>query len=315
MLIIRDRHALRAGAALCLVLGISGLAGRRADAADPVTDKSTTAYVAEIDAWHAARVARLRSNTGWLTLVGLHDLKKAGVNTVGSAPGSLVQLIAKAPARVGELSCTGGKWTFSAVPEAHVTLADSAATPVTTLAVATDREGPPTMLSCGSLLFYVIERDDLCFLRVKDREADVLRAFTGVDRYRVDARWRVTAHLEPGDAMVKVPNKLGQLTDTPSPGVLVFVLDGRTYRLTPTGQAGEELSLIFGDTTNNHGTYGGGRFLDTAAPAPDGTVVLDFNKAYNPPCVFTPYATCPLPGARNTLDLPVTAGEKVWGTH
>ncbi|NTV37618.1 MAG: DUF1684 domain-containing protein [Anaerolineales bacterium] len=122
----------------------------------------------------------------------------------------------------------------------------------------------------------------------------------------------MAARLEPGDAVVKVPNKLGQLTDTPSPGVLVFELEGRTFRLTPTGNAGEELSIIFGDATNAHLTYGGGRFLDTEAPVADGTVILDFNKAYNPPCVFTPYATCPLPGARNTLDLPVFQHALAW---
>ncbi len=308
MLIIRHRHALHVGATVCLLLC---LAGRPAAAATP----TTSTYAAGIDAWHAARVQRLHSKTGWLTLVGLHDLDRARVNSVGSAPDALVQLIDKAPARVGDLAFADGRWTFTAVPEAHVTLADSAATPVTTVTVATDREGPPTMLSCGSLLFYVIEREDLCFVRVKDREAEILKTFTGIDRFPVDAKWRVTAHLEPGDATVMVPNKLGQLTETASPGVLVFELEGRTFRLTPTGKPGEELSIIFGDATNTHATYGGGRFLDTDVPAPDGTVILDFNKAYNPPCVFTPYATCPLPGARNTLDLPVTAGEKVWGTH
>jgi uncharacterized protein (DUF1684 family) len=308
MLIIRHRHALHVGATICLLLG---LAGRPAAAAEP----TTPAYAAEIDAWHAARVQRLHSNTGWLTLVGLHDLDKARVNTVGSAPDALVNFSDKAPARVGVLAFADGQWTFTAEREAKVTLADSAATPVTTMAVKTDREGAPTMLSCGSLLFYVIEREDLCFLRVKDREAEVLRTFTGIDRFPVDAKWRVTARLEPGEALVKVPNKLGQLTDTPSPGVLVFELEGRTFHLTPTGNPGEELSIIFGDATNTHETYGGGRFLDTDVPAADGTVILDFNKAYNPPCVFTPYATCPLPGARNTLDLPVTAGEHVWGVH
>ena len=308
MLTTRRFRAALAGAAACLLLAsAAGAAEAPAKAGD--------AYKAEVDAWHAARIARLHSNTGWLTLVGLHDLDKAGVNTVGSAPGSQVQLIDKAPAHVGDLAFSGDHWTFTTAPGVAVTLADSAATPVASLAVATDREGPPTQLCCGPLLFYVIERDDLCFVRVKDRESELLRTFTGIDRFAVDEKWRVVAHLEPGEAMVKVPNKLGQLTDTPSPGVLVFQLEGRTFRLTPTGSPGEELSIIFGDATNTHETYGGGRFLDTDAPAPDGTVVLDFNKAYNPPCVFTPYATCPLPGARNTLALPVTAGEKVWGTE
>ncbi|MBK8165162.1 MAG: DUF1684 domain-containing protein [bacterium] len=277
--------------------------------------ETPAAYVAEVDAWHTGRVERLRSDTGWLTLVGLHELDPARVNTLGSDPGATVRLVDKAPARVGELASLGGRWTFAADPGAAVTTADSAAAPVTALEVATDRAGAPTTLACGSLVFFVIERGGTFFLRVKDRQSEVLRSFAGIDRYPVDARWRVQAHLEPGPGTVKVPDVLGHETEEPSPGTLVFRLDGRECRLTPTGKPGEALFLVFGDATNGHGTYGGGRFLSAPAPAADGTVTLDFNQAYNPPCVFTPYATCPLPGKGNTLKGAVEAGEKVWGEH
>lgn len=277
--------------------------------------ETTAAYVAEVDAWHAGRIERLRSDTGWLTLVGLHELDPAAVNTLGSEASATVRLVDKAPARVGELASLDGRWTFAADPDAAVTTADSAAVPVTTLQIATDRDGAPTTLACGPLLFYVIERGGAFFLRVKDRESEVLRGFAGIDRFPVDARWRVQARLEPGPATVKVPDVLGHETDEPSPGTLVFELDGRECRLTPTGRPGEELFLVFGDATNGHGTYGGGRFLSAPAPAADGTVTLDFNRTYNPPCVFTPYATCPLPGKGNTLKVAVEAGEKVWGEH
>lgn len=277
--------------------------------------ETTAEYAAEVDAWHAQRLARLRSDTGWLTLVGLHELDAAGVNTLGSDPSATVRLVDKAPARVGDLARLDGIWTFAADPGAAVTTADSAAAPVTALVVATDRDGAPTTLACGSLLFFVIERDGAFFLRVKDRESEVLRGFAGIERFPVDARWRVQARLEPGPGTVKVPNVLGHETDEPSPGTLVFRLGGRECRLTPTGKPGEELFLVFGDATNGKGTYGGGRFLSAPAPAADGTVTLDFNQAYNPPCVFTPYATCPLPGRDNTLKVAVEAGEKVWGEH
>jgi uncharacterized protein (DUF1684 family) len=294
---------------LTAATGLALLAGcQRAPATSP-------AYVAEIDAWHAQRVERLRSETGWLTLVGLLDLDPARVNAVGSDSTAAVRLPAKAPAAVGELTVVDGRWEFTAAPDVAVTVADSTAAPVTRMALATDRDGQPTTLACGTLLFYVIDRDGAYFLRVKDRDSDVRRNFTGIDRYPVDARWRVTARLEAGPATIKVPNALGRETDEPSPGILVFELDSHEYRLTPTGAPGESLFMVVGDATNNHGTYGGGRFLSADAPGPDGSVVLDFNKAYNPPCVFTPYATCPLPGARNTLDLPVTAGEHAWGVH
>jgi uncharacterized protein (DUF1684 family) len=309
------RH--RAGRAPAVNLGFVILALLPLVLAGCGGDKVETpaAYVNEVDAWHAGRVERLRSDTGWLTLVGLHELDATAVNTLGSDPAATVRLVDKAPARVGDLACLEGRWTFAADPSAAVTVADSAATPVSALELATDRDGSPTTLACGSLLFFVIEREGAFFLRVKDRESEVLRDFAGIDRYPVDARWRVTARLEPGPGTVKVPNVLGHETDEPSPGTLVFRLGGRECRLTPTGKPGEELFLVFGDATNGQGTYGGGRFLSTPAPAADGTVELDFNRAYNPPCVFTPYATCPLPGKGNTLKVAVEAGEKVWGEH
>lgn len=297
------------GTILAAATGLILLAGcQRAPATTP-------AYVAEVDAWHAQRIERLRSETGWLTLVGLLDLDTTRVNTVGSDSSATVRLPANAPASVGELVLADGRWTFTAAAEVAVTNADSTAAPVTTMVLATDRDGQPTTLACGTFLFFVIDRDGVFFLRVKDRDSAVRRGFTGIDRFPVDARWRVDARLEAGPATITVPNALGRETDEPSPGILVFELDGHEYRLTPTGAPGEGLFMVVGDATNNHGTYGGGRFLSADPPGADGTVVLDFNKAYNPPCVFTPYATCPLPGARNTLPIPIEAGEKVWGVH
>ena len=107
-----------------------------------------------------------------------------------------------------------------------------------------------------------------------------------------------------------MPNVLGQLEEQPSPGVLVFELDGKECRLTPVGAPGEGLFLVFADATSGHTTYGGGRFLSTAPPGPDGTVVLDFNRSVSPPCAFSAYATCPLPPEGNTLAVAVEAGEK-----
>lgn len=279
------------------------------------TAAASAAYVAEVDAWHAQREERLRSETGWLTLVGLHELDRQTVNSVGSDPAAMVRLVDKAPARVGDLAFDGAHWEFTAAPGAGVTLADSAATPVDRQLLDTDHGGAPTTLACGTLQFFVIDRDSTFFLRVRDRDSEVRRGFTGIERYPVESRWRVIARLEGGPSTVMVPNVLGQESAEPSPGVLVFELNGHEYRLTPTGSAAEGLFLVFGDATNGHGTYGGGRFLSTEPVGAIGTVVLDFNRAYNPPCVFTPYATCPLPGRANTLPIAIEAGEKTWGTH
>ena len=288
-----------------LVLGGTGCGGR--EPVDP-------AYVAEIDAWHAGRVDRLTDETGWLTLVGLYPLHE-GVNTVGSGADADVRLVAKAPPSLGRITVApDGAVAFRAEPGAGVMrFAADGFGAADSLALATDATGEATVLATGSLLMHVIDRGGHLYLRVKDREADALRAFTGIERFPVDPRWRVVARIEPGPATVPVPNVLGQVTDEPSPGTLVFTLEGRACRLTPTGDAAEGLFIVFGDATNGPQTYAGGRFLSTGPADDDGTVVLDFNKAVNPPCAFSDYATCPLPAPGNTLPVDVRAGEMRWG--
>ncbi len=306
----RTRNPLPPALALLALSALLAAAGcSRRTEADP-------AYVAAVDAWHAQRIARLESETGWLTLVGLHELH-AGPNVVGSAPGSDVPLIAKAPARVGRIDLDpGGEVTFAADPAVDVRRYQApAAGPVTTLDLVVDTAGQPTELAVGTLVMSVIRRGDRYFLRVKDTHAAALRNFTGIDRFPVDPRWRVTARLEPGTGTVAVRNVLGQVDQEPSPGTLVFTIDGRACRLVPTGAPGEELFIVFGDRTNGPRTYPGGRFLAADPPADDGTVILDFNEAYNPPCAFTEFATCPLPPEGNVLPVAVTAGEKRWGSH
>jgi uncharacterized protein (DUF1684 family) len=277
-------------------------------------EKTTPEYVAEVDAWHSGRVERLRSDTGWLTLIGLHPLSR-GMNTLGSGPDATVNLGAKAPTWLGDIAVDDNSAMLAVAPNEVVTLFGAEdGSPVSHLIMATDAEGQPTMLAAGSLVFYVIDRQGYLYLRVKDREAEALKTFTGIDRYPVEAKWRVKAKLEGEPSTLRVPNVLGQVDDAATPGTLVFKLDGKKCRLTPTGDAGESMFLVFGDKTNGMETYPGGRFLVIEAPDADGVVWVDFNRAYNPPCVFSAFATCPLPTAENRLDLPVKAGEKKWGS-
>ncbi|MBU0742669.1 DUF1684 domain-containing protein [bacterium] len=275
-----------------------------------------SAYVAEIDAWHAARVDRLRGEDGWLTLTGLHPLRE-GANTVGSSEGADVRLDGKAPARTGVLEIAGGGIVFRAEPDAKVHVAGDDEKDVETIAMRTDMQDDTTVLAVGTLTFHVIDRGGLLLLRVKDRESATRRDFKGIARFPVDEIWRVTARLAPHDPPrgVTMPNVLGRTSEEPSPGVLIFELAGEICSLTPVGKPDEDLFIVFADATSGAETYGGGRFLSTEAPAADGTVVLDFNKAVIPPCAFTPYATCPLPPAGNTLGVGVRAGEKTWGDH
>lgn len=276
--------------------------------------KTDPAYVAEVDAWHAERVERLESDTGWLTLVGLHRLAP-GLNDVGSGEDAEVRLIAKAPERLGSIVVSEGKALFGVVPGQEVFVFGSEDEgPITHIDMVSDAEGPPTVLTWGPLVFHVIDRAGELYLRVKDREAETLKNFTGIDRYPVDAKWRVKARLEGEPGTVVVPDVLGNSNESPSPGTLVFELEGKECRLTPQGEPGASLFVVFGDETNRTETYPGGRFLVVLPPGDDGIIWVDFNRAYNPPCVFTAYATCPLPSPENRLDVAVMAGEKLWGS-
>ena len=300
-------------AAPALLAALAACGGGGEAGGGPAADPE---YVAAIDAWHAGRIGRLTSETGWLTLVGLHELRP-GPNVVGSGPGADVTLPPDGPVRVGRIDVgPEGELVFTADPGTEVRLWDDPTTePVSTVALATDAGGQPTVLRTGTLAMHVIDRGGRLFLRVKDTRAAALRTFAGIERFPVDPRWRVDARLEPGPDTVAMPNVLGQVEQVPSPGTLVFTVGGTACRLVPTGAPGEELFIVFGDRTNGPLTYPGGRFLVADPPAADGTVILDFNKAYNPPCAFSDYATCPLPPAGNVLPVAVTAGEKRWGGH
>ena len=188
---------------------------------------------------------------------------------------------------------------------------DASAAPVTTLPMVSDGDGKPTVLTSGTLLFHVIDRGGEQFLRVRDRNSPTLAAFEGIDRFPVDPRWRVTARLipEPG-ATIAITNVLGQVETSPCPGALEFDLEGQTHRLRPTVSSDGSLFFVFADTTNGQQTYGAGRFLDADPIGDDGLVELDFNKAHNPICSMSEFATCPLPPTGNRLPIAVEAGEK-----
>ncbi len=287
-------------------------------AAGPTTSGAavgaSASYVSEVEAWRDQRVSSLTSEDGWLSLVGLYWLEP-GENSFGSRPDNSLVFPEKAPAQAGSFRLADGKVTVEPAPGAGLALADAPDQPLAGKVLTSDAQGEPTVLTLGSLRFYVIERGDRVGVRVKDTESPARAAFSGLDYFPIDPAWKVEARLErsPG-ATVPVPNVLGQVEDAPSPGTLVFELPGgagRRFSLHPIQEGdSDELFIVFGDPTNGRLTYGGGRFLYADPPGPDGRVVLDFNRAYNPPCAFTPFATCPLPPPGNKLPLAVTAGEK-----
>jgi hypothetical protein len=181
------------------------------------------------------------------------------------------------------------------------------------LVLADDIGQPPTRVDIGALRVHVIRRGERIGLRVRDTELPALRSYAGVPRFELDPAWRVTGHLErpPGLRTVDVPDVLGEVRAEESAGVVHFDAGGEHLHLDALPEDDDMLWLIFADTTNGAETYSGGRFLVTGPVAEDGSVVVDFNLAYNPPCVFSPYATCPLPWPENRLPIAVEAGERL----
>jgi len=268
------------------------------------------AHRAEWESWRSKRLESLRNPNSWLTLVGLFWLEE-GENPFGSDPSNRIVFPAgKAPARMGSIQLRNGSVSVGVDPRVEVTHEGKN---ITQMKLQTDAGGAePTILSSGTLAFYVIQRGRRLAVRVKDSESQARRTFNGIEAFPYDERLRVEARFEPYDPprSIPVPNVLGAIELEKSPGALAFEWKGKTYRLDPVLEEGEtDLFVIFGDATNGEETYGGGRFL-YSKPAAGGKTTLDFNKAYNPPCVFTPYATCPLPPKQNRLPFRIEAGEK-----
>ena len=263
------------------------------------------AYVQSFEKWKTEQLDDLKQN--WLPLAGLYWLKP-GVNSFGTAPENAV-VFPKGPAHAGEFILDGKDVTIKPLPEAHATLSG---TPLTTAKLAPDVTGHASLVEMGPLRFHVIVRGERVGIRVKDLESASVTNFKGLIFYPLDLNYRVTATWEPSDGKktIDVPNVLGDVTPVPVAGTVVFKIDGQEQRLTALGgDPSNGLSFVFNDLTAKSDTYPGGRFLDSE-PVVNGTVVLDFNRAYNPPCAVTPYATCPLAPKENRLAVAIPAGEK-----
>jgi uncharacterized protein (DUF1684 family) len=269
---------------------------------------SDSSYVKEIQTWRAQRVERLTRPSGWLSLVGL-DWLKDGRNSLGSAKGNDI-VIPSAPPQLGTIVLGRGKAEISLDPQAGATVDGAKKLEAELL---DDSHEKPTTIAFGTTSFYLIKREDKFGLRIKDSEAPTRKTFAGIDYFDIDPSWRIEAKWEAYNPPheVEEPNIIGQVDKVIVPGAAVFQRDGKTYRVEPVIETpgDTELFLVFSDKTSGKETYGAARFVYTEAPK-DGKVILDFNKAYNPPCAFTPFATCPLPTAQNRLKIRVTAGEK-----
>jgi uncharacterized protein len=264
---------------------------------------SGESYRKEVEAWRTKHQAALAKDYGWLTVVGL-DWLKEGENRVGADPTSEVPLPpGSAPHKVATIAWHAGKAVLHPEPGVPLMLSGKPAKE-TTLREDTD------ILAINHLQFFLILRGDRAGIRLKDNDSAARKHFQGLTWYPVDPTWRIEAKFTawPSPHTLIFHNTIGQEEHEPSPGYVTFQRDGREFRLEPMLDDGE-LFFVIRDQTSGKTTYGASRFLYTEQ-AKNGVVVLDFNKAENPPCAFTAYATCPLPSPQNRLALAVNAGEK-----
>lgn len=275
--------------------------------------EASPAYLAEINAWHQQRIERLKKENSWLTLAGLFWLQE-GENTFGADEKNEIVFPVKAAPFFGNLILKNGVVTFEPQKGVEVLCEGKPAGKMTLL---NDTQENTTVLNYGDLRWYIIKRGDRYGIRLRDVKHKRLADFKGIERFPVDENWRIQAKFERYDPPKKVivPDIIGGATEEKCFGAYVFEKDGKTWRLETTGDPAGRKSMfvVFGDLTNKKTTYGGGRFIYIPVPDAQDNAVIDFNKAYNPPCVFSPYATCPLPTENNTLAIEVTAGEKMWG--
>lgn len=264
------------------------------------------AHRTEITQWQERRAERLKAEDGWLSLIGLFWLNEGdNVISLPSAGTPTLKLVRRGAAVT--LEPTAAMMIDGKPVGAPLELRNDAA------------ENGPTVVQMGSVRFQVLKRGERYGLRVKDAQAQTRTHFQGLDYYPTDPKWRVEARYEAYTPEKKIPitDVTGMTSDNISPGALVFTLDGKEYRIDPVLEDGsDELFLIFKDATSRDETYQPGRYLYAPKPGPDGKTVIDFNKAHNPPCAFTPFATCPLPPPQNRLPIRIEAGEKRYaGAH
>ena len=265
--------------------------------------------------WREQRETRLKADGGWLTVAGLFWLEP-GENRFGTDPSNAIVLPAgSAPARAGVFVFDQGTTTLRAEPGVPITVAGK---PVTTQVMKPDASGEPDVAALGALTMQVIKRGERYAIRMKDKNSAMRRDFTGLRWFPIADSYKVTATWVPYDPPkeIAVPTILGTTEKMPCPGAAMFDIGGQQVRLEPVLEEpdAKELFYIFRDGTSGKETYGAGRFLYSDLPV-DGKVVLDFNRAYNPPCAFTPYATCPLPPEQNRLSVRIEAGELAYGHH
>jgi len=260
--------------------------------------KGSPEYISEIEQWHQNRIERLKDENGWLTLVGLHWLKE-GENTFGSDKNNNIVFPENAPAKIGVISLMDSLISLKVNDGVSVT---NNGNPTEEIKLEHDLTGDPTVLNAGSLRWYIIKRGERYGIRLRDTQHPLRKEFDGIERFPTHDEWKIVAQFEAYDPpkTISLPTQLGTVEEELSPGAVVFEKDGQTHRIDAV-DTGERLWLIFADETSGEETYGAGRYLYIDKADSTGKVIVDFNLAYNPPCVFTKFATCSFPPKQNFL--------------
>ncbi len=264
-------------------------------------------YTDSVIEWRAGRLQRLTKPDGWLTLIGRHPLEP-GTWTVGSGAVNAIRLAA-GPASLGTITYAADGRVSFALTEGVAAAIDGTTNRSAELDYKSEQ---PTYVRTGTVSFYVMDRSGKLFLRVRDSESARRKNFGGLGSWPIDPAWRIEANWVPFDPPheIKITNIMGLIEPAIIPGKAVFSHEGKTFELLAIDEGPEEdLFFVLSDTTAGTETYEACRFFYAKRPV-NGKVILDFNKVYNPPCAFTPFATCPLPPKENILPFPLRVGEK-----
>jgi len=272
-------------------------------------------YARSINDWHAKRENDLKQPNGWLNLEGLFWLHK-GVNTFGKGEGNEHQYNNNEfPDYIGDFIYEGDSVLWVNKKSNIVKINNIEIKGAQANLVFKNIETSKTM-DWSHFSWVVIKREDKVGVRFRNLQAEAVKNFKGINRFPVDSNWRLKAVLvQPVQSLLMITNVLGQTTAQKSAGKLLFTINNKEYTLDVIDEGGPNLFIVFGDETAGKTTYGAGRFIDIPKPDASGNTEIDFNKAYNPPCAFTAFATCPLPPPQNRLKVSITAGEKNYGHH
>ncbi|MCP4120505.1 MAG: DUF1684 domain-containing protein [Bacteroidetes bacterium] len=266
-------------------------------------------YFKELESWKQNRDTRLRSEFSFVNLVGLHWLKQ-GENSFGSSGDNDIVFPKKAPGQIGSINLQDSILTFSAGSGAEVMIDSLIATEAVVYSAS---EGVNPVMSSGSFKWHIIERAGNYGIRLRDLEHPRVLEPLNIQYYDWSADWRIMAEFVPYETpqTIEIENIVGFSFDEEIHGEIVFQVEGQSYSIMPL-LVDEGFFILFADATSGDETYGAGRYMVADRPDEEGKVMLDFNKAYNPPCAFTDFATCPLPPRENILEIPIIAGEKAW---